>query len=87
MKKLGWKYYIVFCILLTISILLIYFLFPETRGRSLEEIAEIFDGKKEHRDRENEGESGMDWEMKNSGGFENVEKKLAHEHVERIPSR
>ena len=45
MKALGWKYYIFFCVLLAISIVLIWFLFPETRGRTLEEVAEIFEGK------------------------------------------
>jgi len=42
---IGWKYYIVFCVLLGIFFILVWFLFPETKGRTLEEIAEIFDGK------------------------------------------
>ncbi|KAK9427680.1 general substrate transporter [Lipomyces doorenjongii] len=43
MKAIGWHYYIVFCVLLTISFTLIWFFFPETKGHTLEEIAEIFD--------------------------------------------
>ncbi|KAE8331425.1 general substrate transporter [Aspergillus sergii] len=43
LTSIGWRYYIVFCVLLGLMIVLVYFLFPETKGRTLEEIAEIFD--------------------------------------------
>lgn len=43
MANIGWKYYIVFCVLLVIFFFITYFLFPETKGYSLEEIASIFD--------------------------------------------
>ncbi|KAH8881448.1 lactose permease [Thozetella sp. PMI_491] len=45
MSGIGWKYYIVFCCILAVLWPVMYFLFPETKGRTLEEIAEIFDGK------------------------------------------
>ncbi|KAF3024198.1 hypothetical protein G7054_g2719 [Neopestalotiopsis clavispora] len=43
-ENIGWKYYIVFCCLLALFLPVVYFFFPETKGRSLEEIALIFDG-------------------------------------------
>lgn len=43
-EALSWKYYIVFCVLLVVILATTWFLFPETKGHSLEEIAEIFDG-------------------------------------------
>ena len=52
MKVIQWKYYIVFCCLLVILFVVIYFLFPETRGHTLEEIREIFEGKLETDDKE-----------------------------------
>ncbi|KAK4560363.1 hypothetical protein LTR86_005559 [Recurvomyces mirabilis] len=44
LENIGWRYYIVFCCLLVIFLTVTYFTFPETRGYSLEEIAEVFDG-------------------------------------------
>lgn len=44
MDAIAWKYYIVWCVVIAIHFTLIYFFFPETKGRGLEEVAEIFDG-------------------------------------------
>ena len=44
LDSIGWHYYIVFCVFLVIILATTWFLFPETKGYSLEEIAEIFDG-------------------------------------------
>ncbi|KAH7037039.1 general substrate transporter [Microdochium trichocladiopsis] len=46
MEALGWKYYFVFVAILCILLTLIWFLFVETKGYSLEEIAVIFDGER-----------------------------------------
>jgi MFS family permease len=43
MAAISWKYYIVFCCLLAVLFVLIYFIFPETKGHTLEEIQEIFE--------------------------------------------
>ena len=45
MKAIGWKYYIVFCCLLAVLVVIVWFLFPETKGHTLEEIREVFEGK------------------------------------------
>ena len=42
LNNLGWKYYIIFCVLLAIFPTISYFFFPETKGHTLESIAEIF---------------------------------------------
>lgn len=44
LENIGWRYYIVFCCFLVVFLATTYFYFPETRGHSLEEIAEVFDG-------------------------------------------
>ncbi|KAJ4206986.1 hypothetical protein FSOLCH5_004979 [Fusarium solani] len=44
MKAIAWRYYIVFCCILGLLFGIIWFLFPETKGRTLEEIREVFEG-------------------------------------------
>ena len=44
MDAIKWRYYIVYCGILAIEVVVTYFYLPETKGRGLEEIAEIFDG-------------------------------------------
>lgn len=46
MDNIGWRYYIVFCVILALIVLNNYFFYPETKGYSLEEIAVLFDGEK-----------------------------------------
>jgi len=44
LAALAWRYYFVYIGCLISFVAIIWFLFPETKGRSLEEIAEVFDG-------------------------------------------
>ncbi|KAJ8127638.1 hypothetical protein O1611_g5995 [Lasiodiplodia mahajangana] len=44
LENIGWKYYLLFSVLLVIFLGITYFLFPETKGHTLEEIAVLFDG-------------------------------------------
>lgn len=42
---IGWKYYIVFIVIPSCGLPIIWFYFPETKGITLEEIAALFDEK------------------------------------------
>lgn len=44
LDNIGWHYYIFFCCFDVIVLAVTWFAFPETKGHSLEEIAEVFDG-------------------------------------------
>ncbi|KAK3355218.1 hypothetical protein B0H65DRAFT_395321, partial [Neurospora tetraspora] len=39
LDKIGWKYYLVYCVWIAVEVLTVYFLFPETQDRTLEELA------------------------------------------------
>jgi len=44
LQNLAWKFYFVYIAILVIECLCIWFLFVETKGPTLEEIARLFDG-------------------------------------------
>ncbi|KAJ0419557.1 hypothetical protein BJY00DRAFT_313940 [Aspergillus carlsbadensis] len=46
LENAQWRYYIYYDTWITIEVLINYFFFPETSGRTLEEIAEVLDGEK-----------------------------------------
>ena len=43
LDAIGWKYYIVFAVILVVVTLTVYFYYPETKGHTLEEMAVLFD--------------------------------------------
>ncbi|CCA71201.1 related to hexose transporter protein [Serendipita indica DSM 11827] len=43
-KNAGWKYYLSYVVWLAFEVIFVYFMFPETSGRTLEELAFIFEG-------------------------------------------
>ena len=45
LKALSWRYYIVFVCALALWLSIIYFTYPETRGMTLEEVSQVFDGR------------------------------------------
>lgn len=48
----GWKYYISYVVFLAYEVVFIYFLFPETSGRSLEELAFLYEEDEAKKQRE-----------------------------------
>lgn len=44
LDNIGWRYYIFFCCFDVLVLVVTWFFFAETKGYSLEEIAEVFDG-------------------------------------------
>jgi Sugar (and other) transporter len=44
MTALGWKYYLVYCVWLCFELFVVWKFYVETKGRTLEELSEIFDG-------------------------------------------
>jgi MFS family permease len=63
LSSIGWKHYIVFCCILAVLFVTIWFLFPETKNRSLEEIAEIFDGTTQMQGHGDAGKGAVDTQM------------------------
>ncbi|KAF2845378.1 hexose transporter-like protein [Plenodomus tracheiphilus IPT5] len=46
LEAIEWRYYILFCCLLGVSVVVNWFMLPETRGRSLEEVNDLFEDTK-----------------------------------------
>ena len=44
LSTIGWKYYIVFIVVLAIMLVVVYLAYPETKGYTLEQISVLFDG-------------------------------------------
>ncbi|KAI9574380.1 hypothetical protein HD554DRAFT_2165878 [Boletus coccyginus] len=40
----GWKYYIIYCVWISFEVVFVYFMFPETSGRTLEELTFLYEG-------------------------------------------
>lgn len=46
LAAMRWKYYSIYIVVQAVSIVCIYFFYPETKGLLLEEVATVFDGEK-----------------------------------------
>jgi cbb3-type cytochrome oxidase subunit 3 len=75
-SNIGYKYFIIFACLTLVSVAVIYFMYPETKGKSLEELAELFgDPVVVHlTDATEEEKLEMDREIKRGMNVEHVEK-------------
>ena len=87
MEAIAWKYYIVWCVAIAVHFALIWFFFPETKGRSLEEVAEIFDGPDAAVGTNAMRQMGLDFNaddaIKFSGQKERHSSKVDDEHIDR----
>lgn len=45
LDNIGWKYFVTYCVILVFEIAFVYFFFAETSGRTLEELAFLFEDK------------------------------------------
>lgn len=48
LEAIAWKYYFVFVVVLVAMLISVWFTYPETRGRTLENISWLFDGENAH---------------------------------------
>ncbi|KAF6827770.1 hypothetical protein CPLU01_08884 [Colletotrichum plurivorum] len=48
LEAIAWKYYFVFVVVLVTMLISVWFTYPETRGRTLENISWLFDGENAH---------------------------------------
>ncbi|KAF7517504.1 hypothetical protein PCG10_001182 [Penicillium crustosum] len=63
-ESISWKYYFVFLVVLLVLLVVVWKTYPETKGRSLEDIALIFDGEEA---RVIDGDSKVTAEKRHSG--------------------
>ena len=76
---IGWKYYIVYIVLLAQFLVVAYLFFPETRGHSLEQIGHLFESKAlTGRNRAGPPTSLED------GKVDDLDKGVTTKHVERV---
>lgn len=74
MVAIQWRYYIVWCVWLVVQIAIVYFVFPETRGLGLEEVAQVFGEDVSEGYRAGEVALGLD-------------EKVEFSHVETVPQK
>jgi MFS family permease len=75
MADIGWKWLIFYCCWLAFEIVFVYFMFPETYGRTLEELAFIFEDK-------NKAERAIAAVEKARAGLDDDEKRVSLSTVE-----
>ncbi|PSN68627.1 general substrate transporter [Corynespora cassiicola Philippines] len=71
-ENAGWKFYLLFCIMIALNIPFTYFFFPETSGKTLEEIDYIF------------AESALGTESGMEAGSPDATDKDWPQHVEKV---
>jgi hypothetical protein len=83
MEAIGWRYYIVWVVVIFFNLTMIFFFFPETKNRGLEEVAEVFDGPNAAAGANAMKQLGLDVNAQNAVEI-GREGKLGVEQVERV---
>jgi hypothetical protein len=78
-----WKWLITYCCWLAFEIVFIYFMFPETYGRTLEELAFLFEDRARAEEATSQVEKQMEWAERR---FSRVDERMSWEMVVIIPS-
>ena len=71
LDAISWKYYIVYCVWIAFELVFVYFFIIETKGRTLEETAALFDGEEVAAELHNAAAQGQGHvvDEKSSGSF------------------
>jgi len=83
--SIGYRYYIVYACTGFFVVPLVYFLFPETNGRSLEDMDRIFSTPKHWWQIASTARRLPRGELEDIENFENVGKESIGVHVEAVP--
>lgn len=59
-EAIAWRLYIVYCVWIAVEMVVIYFLFVETAGKTLEELSEIFEAKNPRKESTRTVKIGLD---------------------------
>jgi hypothetical protein len=78
-----WKWLITYCCWLAFEIVFIYFMFPETYGRTLEELAFLFEDRARAEEATSQVEKQMEWVERR---FSRVDERMSWEMDVIIPS-
>lgn len=89
LERIQWKYYLCYIIWLAIQSVVVYFFYVETKGRTLEAIAIVFDGEDAVVGGSGGTEKGKELiaGLHRDQGVEEEGKELPREEVEKVPSR
>lgn len=68
LEAIGWKYYLVYVVILVGITLTVWFTYPETNGHSLEQMAKVFDGDEADVVGEGEAEKAAERKLSLVGG-------------------
>lgn len=83
-SHIGWKYYFVYACIDATAIVIFYLLYPETKGRSLEEIDQIFIQSKSIFDVVKVAKNMPFEGVLSAGDIRAIEAKTTGEHVEEV---